>query len=353
MAPTNSQERSIVPLTNLKRVDLVIPTVDRRVALLARTLEHLTEESFAGRVIVCDHSGPAGWRTVDSALTRASGLDLVHRTDPEDTHFLRRLVAGLRHSRADYAMVHADDDFAFPDAVSSCVRFLDENSDYACVQGRMAFVSVHSEEGKPIAHPFIYTRHACVAPNACDRTLQALQTFTSSLYAVHRREPLMNRFDRTLRYCEDTTFWQYLSTLLGVIDGPNGVIDCFHYLRQSHGQSWSSRSASMRDPEHPPWVLLNPRFSEWLADFRHGILHALTDIGGTASPQFSHAFDRNCLALIARILDPTSASTPEPGDVALLERLKDPRSDDGRRLRYCVKRIIDHWSSSPHPPVDG
>lgn len=330
-----------------RRLDLVVPTRGRRARHLLRTLTYLRDRRFPGRVLVRDHGSDAEAAQVRRIVGQASGLDIAVARDDDDVHFLERIWRAVEGADAPHVMIHADDDFLVPAGAEAAVAMLEDDAGLVLAQGRMARIAAGAD-GCPGTKPYPVKARPEDDPEA--RALSLLEGYAATFYAVHRRTALVENLGHTLAWSTDTTFWQYLNAATAVLQGRTAVAETLFYLRLAHEGSWSYRSVADRDPEHPPWVFLSPRFSDYLARFRGGLRAAHERHAGPLGPEMEARYDAACIALLRRTIGGGGAGAPEAGEAALHARLADRDSLEWAVVEDCVARVIASARTAEESP---
>ncbi|UUX50067.1 TIGR00180 family glycosyltransferase [Nisaea acidiphila] len=320
---------------------LIIPTVESRSGLLRRALGHLAESGYSGRILVADHSRAQQSECRPVSLEFSRVLDIEHRRQDPEIHFLERINDAAECLADEYVMLHADDDFVIMPGLVKCVAHLENQPDSVLCQGRMARVEVRQQDGRTEIAPVGYSRRSRCESNPLMRLVLLLENYCATLYAVHRRTELMEAVEHTLRYSRDVTYWQYLLTCICVLKGKNPVIDELHYLREMHDTSWSASAVRTRDPEHVPWIFLSPEFSRLTEAFRTGITDFIKAEIGEPTEKFWPHFDQACLGLFRWALGCGTKDEDEPGEAEFLARLVSLDTAEHAALLKCGRRIME------------
>jgi len=321
--------------TNRSSVTLMIPTVHHRARLYARALRHLTRSEFRGPIVVSDHSPPEHSGAIADITARHGELDVRVLRHAPDTHFLHRLRLCATAAQTPYVHLHADDDFLVIATLQRLVGEMDRRAGCAAAMG----INLHlfdTGEVSPL------TKGAIEQAGAFDRLIAQLESFSSALYALRRREELIATFSFTVDRCPDVQFWQYLESCLAAVSGSIAVVDDLHYVREIHAGKWSATLVRERSPEHFPYLILSPEFSPRLAAFRSALLAACAARGvtvdaGRLEVALIHLLHRGFLAMG---LPEQSTTESAPPPTATLEALRggptDPEHPAVTELRHIV-----------------
>jgi glycosyltransferase domain-containing protein len=247
-------------------VTLIIPTVHHRAALYARALRYLEASGFRGPVVVSDHSAAEHRSVVEDLSRKHQRLDLTLLRHPPEAHFLERLTLCAQAARTPYVHLHADDDFLSLAVLERLVERMEQGS--AAAMG----LNVHAEFAS--RQLSVLAKTAAPSTDAFERLMAQLESFSSVLYALRRREELISTFAFALERCPDVQFWQYLESCVAALQGPIAVVDELHYVRGLHEAKWSSTLVRQRSPDHFPYLILSPEFQPRLAAFRSALIQA-------------------------------------------------------------------------------
>jgi glycosyltransferase domain-containing protein len=312
-------------------VTLLIPTVHHRAALYARTLRYLEDSGYRGPIVVSDHSPPAEAGVIAAVSDRQRGLDLkLLRHDPQQ-HFLLRLADCAKAAQTPYVHLHADDDFLVLPVLARLAAELER------IPGCVAAMGLN-------LHLWPETRQLSVLPKTpnlhaspFERLIAQLESYSSVLYALRRREEMIGCFTVAVQHCPDVQFWQYLESCLAAIRGAVAVIDDLHYLRGVHAQKWSSTLVEQRSRDHFPYLALSPEFHARVAAFRAALVAACE---ASSVPVSYERLDAALLHLLSRGLrmglpqrqSAPPAAAPDAGLRALQAKLADPASAEAAEM---------------------
>ena len=254
---------------NVERsVTLIIPTVHQRAALFARVLRYLESAGFLCPVIVTDHS-PQPHLNVIADIARQHGkLDLRLLQHSPDIHFLERLTLCAQAAETPFVHLHADDDFLIRPTLLALIEEMGRRTDCAAAMGINAHIqfatgalTILAKSAVAHADPFL-------------RLIAQLESYSSVLYALRRREEFVSSMSFAVSRCPDVQFFQYLESCVAVLAGSIAVIEQLHYVRDAHAGKWSSGLVRERSPEHFPYLILSPHFTERVAAFRAALIEA-------------------------------------------------------------------------------
>lgn len=249
-------------------VTIIIPTVHHRAVLFSRALRHLSNSGFKGSIIASDHSPPEYSAAIADITRRVSGLNIKLLQHAPDDHFLKRLIKCAAAADTAYVHLHADDDFLVLSALHRLVRELECRSDCATAMGINMHVWLDSGQYS------VLSKHSIQQSDPFDRLIAQLESFSSVLYALRRRNEFVSSLSFALDRCPDVQFWQYLESCVAAISGPIVVVDELHYVREVHHNKWSAALVRERSPDHFPYLILAAEYQPRVAAFRGALIEA-------------------------------------------------------------------------------
>jgi glycosyltransferase domain-containing protein len=249
-------------------VTIIIPTVYHRARLFSRALHYLSDSGFNGSIIVSDHSPPECSTTIDDITRKFSGLSVKLLRHAPDEHFLKRLILCASAANTTYIHLHADDDFLVLPTLCRLVYELEHRADCATAMGINTHVWLDSGKYQ------VLKKTSILQPAPFDRLIAQLESFSSVLYALRRRNEFISSLSFALARCPDVQFWQYLESCASVINGASLVIDELHYVREIHEDKWSATFVRERSLDHFPYLILSPEFQARVGAFRRALVEA-------------------------------------------------------------------------------
>jgi len=249
-------------------VTLIIPTVYHRAHLFSRALRHLSNSGFKGSIIASDHSPPEHSAAIADIARQYSGLNIKLLQHAPADHFLKRLILCASAANTAYVHLHADDDFLVLTTLYRLVRELEHRADCTTAMGINMHVWLDSAQFS------ILSKHAIQQSDPFARLIAQLESYSSVLYALRRRNEFVSSLSFALERCPDVQFWQYLESCVSVISGPLLVIDELHYVREVHHKKWSATLVRERSPDHFPYLILAPEYQARVAAFRGALIEA-------------------------------------------------------------------------------
>jgi glucose-1-phosphate cytidylyltransferase len=162
----------------------------------------------------------------------------------------------------------ADDDFLVPTAFQTCVNFLEENSDYGIVPGRLLFVYEADEaNSRPEPWTLNHSQHT-IDDDAYVRLCKHLLNYVSTFYSVHRRLTHLRNMELASMATEDLFLGELLPSCLGVIQGKLKYLGVLYGVRPEHTPDATSRVVDRLDL---PDLLASDDFSSRYARFRDSL----------------------------------------------------------------------------------
>ncbi|MGE5537102.1 MAG: TIGR00180 family glycosyltransferase [Gemmatimonas sp.] len=254
-----------------ERVTVIIPTVHHRAHLFARALRHLSQSGFTCPILVTDHSPAPERAAVAEAVRSVPGLDVTVVHHAPELHFLERLTDCAARARTPYVHLHADDDFLVRAALERLVATLDDAPDAAAAMGLNLHVTFVSRDVS------LAPKLAIAARTPFERLVAQLESYSSVLYALRRRDEFVASLSYAVARCPDVQFWQYLESCMAALAGRIATIDELHYVREVHTGKWSATLVRERSCDHFPYLLLSPEFGPRVAAFRAALLDACAE----------------------------------------------------------------------------
>ena len=317
--------------TPVKHLTLVVPTYNRP-RRLRRLLEYYREANWNHQIVVVDSSANGG-ATENARTVEELGNDLELRYETVATEWvgLRKLVYGVSIIRTPYVVFCADDDILVPTSVELCCSFLRDNSDFAAAMGKNVFFSVttNSDDGEwSFKILWAQSPPSLEVSSPTARLSQHLADYRPTFYAVHRRQQVLENFEKTHRQNVPGRFGELLPSCLTVLQGKIKRFDVPYALREFHeGQ------ASATDEDWDALILGSELASRY-AQFRGCLVEQLVTIGETDEFRANEAVDRATLAFLAERLSPHRKPGPEPDSPN--DTSKSTRMLSARR---CLRRL--------------
>ena len=317
-------------------VTLIVPTVHHRAELYARTLRYLGGIGWRAPIVVSDHSPEAHAGVIAEATRGHAGLDLKLLRHPPQMHFLARLSACATAAQTPYVHLHADDDFVVPETLDKLVEAMQRDDACSAAMGINLHAFVETGEMQVLA------KDGLAHSGAFERLVAQLESYSSALYALRRRDELIASFAFTLARCPDVQFWQYLESCVAALRGTFVMLDELHYVRSQHAQKWSAVLARERSPDHFPYLILSPALQERVAAFRAALLEACAEANAGVD---AARLDAGLIHLLHRGFDAvglpqrtaTSSGSAKASGKAMLERLNRPHD----AARTALERIFN------------
>ncbi|MDX1376289.1 MAG: TIGR00180 family glycosyltransferase [Burkholderiales bacterium] len=287
---------------------LLVPTY-QGTPFVRRLLEFLDAENYPGHVVLTDNSRGEDRAFVESCPARYPGLWLDVQCYDFDIGFLDKLARTLERLEARNVMLCGQDDFVVPQTVEKLLALIESDPGLSCVRGRVArflLRPVAQAGSKPAVRVHLnnYPMLPYEDADPLARVLAHLQAYTSTLYALHRRDRLLECFRFTDAATRNVIFWQYLSSCVTVAQGRVACLDELFLARQIHKRSWS---ATATDDEHWPLLVTSPNYSTYYQGFRSALIDFLRGRAGVADDATLGArIDRGFVELFRRVFCGTS-----------------------------------------------
>lgn len=219
---------SPIVMKYLEEITIVIPTYNRP-TYLKRVVDYWSVTDI--KIIIADGS--------DVIDTSSFSKNIIYYHDNDSTPIQRWLNA-IRKVSTPYVAICADDDFYSITGINSCIEFLDNNKDYASVQGNaIEFTLAH---GKQVDIKILNknrVHYVIDAPTAKDRLRQLFDEYIYQTYSVFRTPLLVLALDA----CVDIKNGNYLelaTAIVPTIAGKHKSLPIFFSAREAIAGSGSS-----------------------------------------------------------------------------------------------------------------
>jgi glycosyltransferase domain-containing protein len=271
---------------------LIIPTFNRP-EFLQRLLNYYCDLRPTYKIVVADSSSGAPLEANRKLIASAQQVvALTHSVYPPETTPYAKLTDTIEAIPSAFVAICADDDFIVPDAITRCVEFLKQHSDYSIAHGNSVSVRV-TAEGE-IHEACTYPQRSIESESAGDRLEDHLGTYTATYYSVHRRDQLIANMHDADKYTVDYRFGELLPSCLSVIQGKAKSLDVLYMIRQA------DFSPPKYGEKMKPWedLITSEEFPERYAKFRDCLAGELVKTS-TLSPEGAGAVvDRAFLAYV-------------------------------------------------------
>jgi glycosyltransferase domain-containing protein len=122
---------------------IVIITYNRP-AFIRRNLFFLSQFKSRFPITILDGSNPNNQAINQETIKEFPQLFITHKCYPESLNGSFRIQKGFEDIQTKYSVLLADDDFLLPDALPSCLDFLERNEDYSSCVGRIPCLFVRT-----------------------------------------------------------------------------------------------------------------------------------------------------------------------------------------------------------------
>ena len=321
---------------------LLIPTYEGT-PFLSRLLDFLQAEQYPGHIVLSDNSSGEHRVFVESCQARYPRLWIELQSYDFDIGFLDKLVRTLERIDARNVMLCGQDDYVVAPALEKLLATIEADPGLACVRGRVArflLRPVVQEGRQPAARVHLnnYPMLPYEDPDPVERVLAHMRNYSSTLYSLHRREPLLASFRYTDAATRNVIFWQYLSSCVTVALGRVACLDELFLARQIHARSWS---ATARDNEHWPLLVTSPRYTDYYLAFRRALVKFLVErTGATDAESLGTAIDGGFVALFKRAFCGTSQS--DAANKAFFARLQTEGTAEARFMARATQFTLPY-----------
>jgi len=221
----------------LKEVTLVIPTHYRH-RFLQRNLDY--HQNAGLPILVVD--------STDIVFFGHKQYPNVRYFHYPNSPFHLKMADVFQHVETPYVAVCADDDFMIPSSIKCCIEFLENNSEYASVQGH--YVSFRLDEKLEMGAMYTSTiGYHINADTIADRIKQVINHRFHQDYSVHHTETLKYFYQEIHSHYSTRILGEYALPLIASINGKHKVIPVFHVARERHLRGERTFRANMDDSE--------------------------------------------------------------------------------------------------------
>jgi len=205
----------------VEKITIIIPMYKRR-KYLHRILDYYSNTDF--NIMVADSS--------DEKFMFCKDYKNVKYFHYKNRTYSKKMQEIIKKVKTKYVVICADDDFIIPDSIKKCVKFLNENSDYASAQGLyISFIN----ESKKIIHIPAYLSSIGKDINSNDslkRLKQLLSSYLQLFYSVHRTENLNVVFKISEKKIKNLNLIELLIAIVSCINGKHKVLPIFYGARE-------------------------------------------------------------------------------------------------------------------------
>lgn len=202
------------------KITLVIATKNRH-SYLERILDYYTDSGI--HIIVAD--------ATKEIYKKKLPENISYYHYPE-IPYCEKLDSVFKRVNTTYTMLCADDDFIIPQAIATCINFLDTNLDYNSAQGHYVFFN-HSKN-KLFYLPAYLSTIGCHINDekATDRIKQYNNIWIQFYYSVHRTETLKDVFSFANNKFFNLNLVELMMGIHTLIKGKHKVLPVFYGVRE-------------------------------------------------------------------------------------------------------------------------
>jgi glycosyltransferase domain-containing protein len=156
---------------------IIIPTFERHDILL-RTIDYY--QHFDCNVLIADSS--------DNKFIHKFSDNIIYKHFPK-TAFAKKISEATKNVTTPYVCVGADDDYFIQSSLKTGACFLDDNPDYASVQGRYYKFELIKNQVAFSPRYALYSNHYAVeSEDRFSRIISAFNPYFHHLFAIHRTD---------------------------------------------------------------------------------------------------------------------------------------------------------------------
>lgn len=204
-----------------KELTIIIPTHNRR-KHLSRVLDYYAD--YDVKIIVIDSSN-------EKDVVETEHVEYRHVQNME---YFEKLFSVVNEVKTKYILFCPDDDFIVKKSIDRCMDFLNDNQDYASVQGNYIYYT--KAKDNILSAPFHFEAYNMDIneSDALDRLDQlSLPVKIFMNYALHRTENIKQIYklinDHNIK---ETIFGGYICQFIPVLNGKHKVLPIFYMARE-------------------------------------------------------------------------------------------------------------------------
>ncbi|MGE9314704.1 TIGR00180 family glycosyltransferase [Niabella sp. CJ426] len=214
------------------------------------------------------------YRDIEVSIILADSSSQKHPSDSIPTswnyiytpgiNYTQKIELILQQVSSRYVILCPDDDFIIPRAIEDCISFLNNNPDYASVQGRcVCYKKSEVIAGAGINFYPIYPRleYSYEAAGGLERLDNLLSDYKSYLYAVHRTALLKEAYTDASSSIRNLYLNEYNASILPVVIGKYKELPFLYQVREYAEDSDDKTAVNMNT------LLKDPAFKPDIDDF--------------------------------------------------------------------------------------
>lgn len=249
-------------------VSLLLATDLNRIDYIDFLLNMLAEDGFNGEVIFGVYNG---YDKLDRLKKLVSDLSIKNKILIQEMKcpFGKSLAEIALHAREKYTLWTPDDDFLNWSAVKDCINVLDANPQYASAQGAMLREGVRKVTKEIVLSP-VFLRELR-DQDIVLRLHNLLTGYCHCFFSVARTENTREFYQKIVPFDGQYDFIQYLLSILYAESGPSIMVNNIMWVRATDITSSSITYMEKKDPNHPPYNIIHPSFSQRFNAFQEAV----------------------------------------------------------------------------------
>lgn len=213
-------------LVQINDLTILIPTYNRE-HHLKRLLSYY-EKKLCAKFIVLDSSTESA-QQINLNLVNSLKNDIEHISYSANTNPTCKITDGLKRVTTKYCVLCADDDLLFPLSLETAINFLENNSNFVCVDG--LYLNVTKTPNSLIID-IEYSTEGNFLDKSCGRVYKLLENYESLFYGVFRTTDLQNIFN-SFGAISELHYLELFQSVASVIIGKTFRIPEFYAMRQA------------------------------------------------------------------------------------------------------------------------
>jgi glycosyltransferase domain-containing protein len=241
------------------------------------------------------------YRDIEVSIILADSSSQKHPSDSIPTSWNHIYTPGINYTQkielilqqvsSRYVILCADDDFIIPRAIEECIGFLNNNPDYASVQGRcVCYKKSEVIAGAGIKFYPIYPRleYSYEETDGLERLDNLLADYKSYLYAVHRTSLLKDAYAGASASIRNLYLNEYNASILPLARGKYKELPFLYQVREyaedSDDKTAININTLLKKPEFRPDIddfvyYLSSKISAWINNHEASAVAARLNIG--------------------------------------------------------------------------
>ncbi|WP_127717825.1 TIGR00180 family glycosyltransferase [Halobacteriovorax sp. HLS] len=216
------------------KVAIAVPTLDRP-DFIIRMLHFYINSNSNHPIHIGDSSSQENFQKVSKFIEKTSFPFKVFHHDCGKLNDSEAILYCLDNIEEKYSTFSGDDDFHFPESLSACAEFLENNNDYATCHGKGVTFETGKEAKGKLLGISKYNMGQVEDENPLDRLTNFTSNYYVPLFSVHRNDEFKNSF-RLTTPLPDRGLREVLPNILAIVSGKSKKLELTSVARNTHYQ---------------------------------------------------------------------------------------------------------------------